>query len=378
MYIYSYNDNKKKDGRKVFYTAVLAILITVLVVENIIILLGNERENYAATRLSSNNSYSYDNTNYSSTNDIPNVIEAVKKATVGISLLQPDNQSIFDINATQKWGLGTGIIVSEKGYILTNQHLAQNVGARIVVTLHDGKSIQGTVIWAEENIDVAIIRVNERNLDVATLGDSEYIQIGEDVIAIGNPLGVEFQGTTTKGIISGLNRTFLFEEDGEKVFMEGLIQTDASINPGNSGGPLVNKSGEIIGINTVKITDAEGIGFAVPINIVKPIIEKLEDEGEFKEGYLGIYAYDKEVIKYIDSNLDIESGIYVATVSKGGPSEKAGIKEGDIITQIDNREINKMTELREYIYSKDVGDTVMLKIRRGQEELDIGVKLIAK
>ena len=132
-----------------------------------------------------------------------------------------------------------------------------------------------------------------------------------------------------------------------------LIQTDASINSGNSGGPLINESGEVIGINTVKITSAEGIGFAVPINIVTPIIEKLDDKGSFREAYLGIFAYDKEIIKYVKSNVNIENGIYITSVTKNGPAEKSGIKKDDIIVSIDGVNIDKVTDLRKYIYSKE-------------------------
>ena len=157
--------------------------------------------------------------------------------------------------------------------------------------------------------------------------------------------------------------------------MEDLIQTDATINPGNSGGPLINTKGEVIGINTVKITDAEGIGFAVPINIIKPIIEKITKTGEFTEAYLGIFAYDKNVIPYLDSSLEFDSGIYVAQVSTDGPSYYSGLKVGDIITKIDERAINKMSELRNYIYTKNVGDEVNLTILRNKREYNVKIKL---
>lgn len=218
---------------------------------------------------------------------------------------------------------GTGIIVSEKGYILTNQHLAQKVGASIIVTLNSGKTLQGKVVWNEKNIDLAIIKVPESGLIPAIIGDANDMAVGEEVIAIGNPLGEEFQGTTTKGIISGLDRTIVFEENEEKIYMEGLIQTDASINPGNSGGPLINARGEVIGINTVKITSAEGIGFALPINIVKNVINSFVLEDKFDEAYLGIYAYDSGAIKYMESKNKFENGIYVVNVDKNGPSRKS-------------------------------------------------------
>ena len=298
-----------------------------------------------------------------------NYVENVLNSTVGISLIKPTGENIFDINVEQKWGIGTGIIVSEKGYILTNQHLAQKRGAKLIVTLNSGKSVQGKIVWTEENIDLAIIKIEEGELKPVILGDSDKLRIGNEVIAIGNPLGAEFQGTTTKGIVSGLDRTIMFEENGEKVFMEGLIQTDASINPGNSGGPLINDSGEVVGINTVKITSAEGIGFAVPINIVKNVIEAYENEDMFIEAYLGIYAYDSQAIRYMDTNNEFDNGIYVVNVEEDGPCWKSGLKRGDIITKIDGIEINKMTKLREYLYSKKPGDKIILNVEDGESKV---------
>ncbi len=369
MYIYSHNDNKSKNGVKLFFTVLLTIFFTVIIIENVIILVGNERQNYIGERLASNNEYrSNSSYNTTSRNVLSQVIDSVKDSTVGISLLKPDGESILDLNVAEKWGMGTGIIVTRNGYVLTNQHLAQNVGAKLVVTLNDGKETQGKVVWNEPNIDLAIIKIDEKNLKAATLGNSANSYVGDDVIAIGNPLGVEFQGTTTKGIISGINRAFTFKENNEEVFMSGLIQTDASINPGNSGGPLINTDGEVIGINTVKLSDAEGIGFAVPINIVKPIIEKLEKTDNFDEAYLGIYALDREMIPYMDSSIKLDSGIYLTKVDKYGPCGKAGLKVGDIITSIDNIEVDRMVELREYIYSKEPGDAVTLKVVDGNEK----------
>lgn len=369
MYIYSHNDNKSKNGVKLFFTVLLTIFFTVIIIENVIILVGNERQNYIGERLASNNEYrSNSSYNTTSRNVLSQVIGSVKDSTVGISLLKPDGESILDLNVAEKWGMGTGIIVTRNGYVLTNQHLAQNIGAKLVVTLNDGKETQGKVVWNEPNIDLAIIKIDEKNLKAATLGNSANSYVGDDVIAIGNPLGVEFQGTTTKGIISGINRAFTFKENNEEVFMSGLIQTDASINPGNSGGPLINTDGEVIGINTVKLSDAEGIGFAVPINIVKPIIEKLEKTDNFDEAYLGIYALDREMIPYMDSGIKLDSGIYLTKVDKYGPCGKAGLKVGDIITSIDNIEVDRMVELREYIYSKEPGDAVTLKVVDGNEK----------
>jgi S1-C subfamily serine protease len=160
--------------------------------------------------------------------------------------------------------------------------------------------------------------------------------------------------------------------------MEDLLQTDASINPGNSGGPLINQLGEVIGVNTVKVTSAEGIGFAVPINIIKPIIAKLEATGGFEEAYLGIYAHDKEVIPYMDSKIEMDRGIYVVSVDQFGPSGKSGLNVGDIITEIDGQEINKMVELRAKIYEKAPGDKIQLTVLSNKKEKTMNVTLGTK
>ena len=380
MYIYSHNDNKRNDKPKIFLAVVLTAFITVVVIENIIILMNNEREDNIAQRLSADRTYyngALQGYSPNSENSASVIIDNMKKSIVGISLLKPEGENIFDINAEEKWGMGTGIIVSRNGYILTNEHLAKTIGAKLVVSLPDGNTTQGRVIWNEKNIDLAIIKIDKKNLDAASLGNSSNLYVGDDVIAIGNPLGIEFQGTTTKGIVSGLNRTFTFEENGKQIFMEGLIQTDASINPGNSGGPLINMSGQVVGINTVKLTEAEGIGFAVPINIVKPIIDKLEKDDKFEEATLGIYAYDKEAIPYMNSKVKLDKGIYVSSIDKYGPCGITDLKVGDIIVSIDNVELNKMTELREYIYSKQPNDEVVLHVIDGEEK-DIKVKLRKK
>ncbi|MEE0866638.1 MAG: PDZ domain-containing protein [Clostridia bacterium] len=193
----------------------------------------------------------------------------------------------------------------------------------------------------------------------------------------GNPIGFEFRRTVTSGIISAKNRTIKIEEKDRQSYMTDLIQTDATINPGNSGGPLIYPNGDVIGINTIKITTAEGIGFAVPINIVKPIIESLKQTGNFEEATIGIYAYDKEVTPYLSNNLinKFSNGIYVAQITPNGPADNGELKEADIITSIDNIELNTMNDLREYIYTKKPNDNVTLKITRGKINKEITIEL---
>lgn len=233
-------------------------------------------------------------------------------------------------------------------------------------------------MWSDSNLDLSIIKINIKGLNYANLGDSNSVKIGENVYAIGNPIGFEFQKTVTSGIISAVNRTLKFEENDKSVYMSNLIQTDATINPGNSGGPLINLDGEVIGINSVKITSAEGIGFAVPINIVKPIIERLKTDGKFEEAGIGIFAYDKNVIPYLNNGVKFENGIYVESISADSPSKNAGLMQGDIITKIDDVSLNKMSDLREYIYRKSPGDEVNLTVLRNRKQLEIKITLVRK
>lgn len=307
-----------------------------------------------------------------------NTLEDTTKCIVGISKLKNKGDSIFESNAAQNLSLGTGTIISDNGYIITNWHLAGNKYSSCYVTLEDGSVYNGSTVWADSDLDLAIVKISANGLSYLNLGDSDNIKIGENVYAIGNPIGIEFQRTVTSGIISGVNRTIKIEEEDNVSYMEGLIQTDASINEGNSGGPLINESGEILGINTIKIESAEGIGFAVPINVIKPVIESFTNTGEFEEAYLGIFAYDKEVVKYLNNDVDFEGGIYVVKIMKDGPVAKTNIKIGDIITKIDGNTVNRMSEIRNYIYRKKPGDTVVLTVARYNQEYEVDVMLNRK
>lgn len=309
---------------------------------------------------------------------IADVVENVTSCVVGISKIKNAGTTVFLKDGTSSLGLGSGVIVSENGYILSNEHVTGSKYSNCYITLENGKTYTASVVWSDSTVDLSIAKINVKNLPYASLGDSDNVRIGEIVYAIGNPIGYEFQRTVTSGIISAVNRTVRIDENGESTYMEDLIQTDATINPGNSGGPLINPDGKIIGINSVKIASAEGIGFAVPINIVKPIIEKYMKEEKFEEASLGIFAYDKEIIPYIDEKIEIQKGIYIAQISLDSPAAKTGLKVGDIITKIDNLELNKMCDLRSYIYTKSPGDEVNLTIYRNRREIQIRVKLGTK
>lgn len=306
---------------------------------------------------------------------IEDVIEKVTSSVVGISKIKNTGSTIFLKDGTTQLGLGTGVIVSENGYILSNEHVTGAKYSNCYVTLENGRNYYANVVWSDSNLDLSICKISVKNLPYATLGDSSNIKVGEAVYAIGNPIGYEFQRTVTAGIISALNRTVRIDENETSTYMEDLIQTDATINPGNSGGPLINLDGNVIGITSVKITSAEGIGFAVPINTVKPIIESYLKENKFEEASLGIFAYDKNVIPYLNERLEATKGIYVAQISLDSVASKTNLKIGDVITKIDDLELNKMCDLRCYIYTKKPGDEVTLTILRNNQEQQIKLTL---
>lgn len=307
--------------------------------------------------------------------EITEVIEKVTSCVVGISKIKNAGSTIFLKDGASQLGLGTGVIVTENGYILSNEHVTGSKYSNCYVTLENGRNYTANVVWSDSSLDLSICKINVKNLPYANLGDSSNVHVGEQVYAIGNPIGYEFQRTVTSGIISATNRTVRIDENDQSVYMEDLIQTDATINPGNSGGPLINLDGNVIGITSVKITSAEGIGFAVPINITKPIIEAYMKEDKFEEATLGIFAYDKNIIPYIDEKAEVTQGIYIGQIALDSNAAKTGLKIGDVITQIDDLKLNKMCDLRCYIYTKKPEDEVNLTILRNNKEQQIKVTL---
>ena len=307
--------------------------------------------------------------------EITEVIEKVTSCVVGISKIKNAGSTIFLKDGASQLGLGTGVIVSENGYILSNEHVTGSKYSNCYVTLENGRNYTANVVWSDSSLDLSICKISVKNLPYANLGDSSNVHVGEQVYAIGNPIGYEFQRTVTSGIISATDRTVRIDENDQSVYMEDLIQTDATINPGNSGGPLINLDGNVIGITSVKITSAEGIGFAVPINITKPIIESYMKEDKFEEATLGIFAYDKNIIPYIDEKVEVTQGIYVGQIALDSNAAKTGLKIGDVITKIDDLKLNKMCDLRCYIYTKKPGDEVNLTILRNNKEQQVKVTL---
>ena len=333
-------------------------------------------DNYTAkkTKLSTIDEQNVESVTEKSTSTA-DMIEKVTKSVCGISKLSNAGGSILSTATETELGLGTGIIVSSDGYILSNSHVTGEKYSTCYVTIEDKDTYTGTVVWSDSGLDLSITKINANDLIVATYGNSGNVRVGETVYAIGNPIGFQFRRTVTSGIVSALNRTVKLEEDGNDVYMSDLIQTDAIINPGNSGGPLINSKGEVIGVNSVKITSAEGIGFAIPIDVVKPVIENFIQKGSFEEANLGLNVYDESVSKYLNLKNRFSSGIYIAQIIKGGPSDGKGIREGDIITKIDDKYVNTINDLRQYVYIKKPGDKVVLNVNMGKYTKEIEVSL---
>lgn len=295
-------------------------------------------------------------------NSINEVAEKVGPAVVGV-----DNNVNTWGGGTALQGSGSGIIFDKSGYIVTNEHVIDGA-TNITVTLPGGKRLPAQVIGSDFRTDLAVLKVNAQNLPVARFGDSSKVRVGDTAIAIGNPLGEEFAGSVTSGVISAVNRKLNVDGKTYKV-----IQTDASINPGNSGGALCNIAGEVIGINTLKKSDAEGMGFAIPINEALPIIQTLMKNGYVSRPYMGIeYQFiDEDTAK----ENDIPSGGYVRRVVRGGAAELAGIRPGDIIVEFGGVKIDKEDALTDAISRHKVGDTVTVKIWRDGRYGNVQVKL---
>lgn len=302
------------------------------------------------------------------------VVKKSIDSVVGINTVSKvTRQSFFGPQSGYVEGIGSGSIVSEDGYIVTNSHVVSDGEAKeINVLFNNGETAPAELVWNDASLDLAIIKVDEnnKNLKAIDIGDSDEIGVGDRVVAIGNPLGFQLQSTVTSGIISGLNRSVSFNTG---VQMDGLMQTDAAINSGNSGGALLNSRGQLIGINTAKAGNSDGIGFAIPINTVKPVIDKIRENGKFDSVYLGITGQSLDYLRqlqYLKDNIKAKSGIYVVSVF----TDDSPINEGDVIKEIDGKPVKDMGALKKLLLAYNLGDTVKLTIERDGKEEEINFK----
>lgn len=303
------------------------------------------------------------------------VVKKSIDSVVGINTVSKvTRQSFFGPQSGYVEGIGSGSIVSKDGYIVTNSHVVSDGDAKeINVLFNNGETAPAELVWNDSSLDLAIIKVdsNNKNLKAIDIGDSDEMGVGDRVVAIGNPLGFQLQSTVTSGIISGLNRSVSFNTG---VQMDGLMQTDAAINAGNSGGALLNSKGELIGINTAKAGNSDGIGFAIPINTVKPVIDTIRKNGKFDSVYLGITGQSIDYLKQMsylkDKDIGTDHGIYVVSVF----SDDDSIKKGDIITAIDGKEVKDMSSLRKILLSYAVGDSAEISLVRDGKEMKVDFK----
>lgn len=306
-----------------------------------------------------------------SKNPIVQIAKEVGPAVVGVSVSVDGKQALGEDAVDRPSGYGTGIIISEDGYIVTNNHVIDNSDS-VKVTLMDDREFPATVVGGDATTDIAVLKIDAAGLTVAAFGDSDQLLVGETVVAIGNPLGSDLAGSVTAGIVSALNR-----EISTNGYSQKFIQTDAAINPGNSGGALVNEQGQVIGINTLKTYLAgyddygvpigtEGIGFAIPINTARPIIEQLMRDGKVERPGIGISCLVDITNAYNPEGAP--DGVTIVEVVKGGPGDQAGIKPNDIITSIEGKETKTVEELTNEIKSHKIGDELSITVWRDGKE----------
>ena len=288
-------------------------------------------------------------------------------------------QSIYGLPADQMpVGVGSGFIFDANGWILTNNHVVDGA-TNLTVQLADGRSFPAKVYGTDTLTDLAIVKIDATGLPTAPLGDSSTLRVGQLAIAVGDPLG-EYPGTVTTGVVSGLGRSI----NDATINLDNLIQTDAAINPGNSGGPLIDESGAVIGVDTAIAGSAQGIGFAIPVNLAKPLMQQAIAGQQLSRPWLGVRYQPLDAGVATRNSLSVSSGAWItsggngAAVESGSPADKAGLKEGDIITAVNGTKIDTSHPLIELIASHAPGETITLSVRRGNADADIQVTLTTR
>ncbi|USY55144.1 trypsin-like peptidase domain-containing protein [Bacillus sp. 1780r2a1] len=319
--------------------------------------------------------------------DTTKAVNQVNEAVVGVVNIQ-QGESFWNESGTDA-GTGSGVIYKKRGnkaFIITNHHVIQGA-KQIEVSLYDGSRVPARTLGSDELMDLAVIEIDAEHVTkIANYGDSDKLKVGEPVIAIGNPLGLQFSGSVTQGVVSGVNRVIPqdLNGDGSPDWQAEVIQTDAAINPGNSGGALINIDGRLIGINSMKISqqEVEGIGLAIPINMARPVVDDLEKYGEVRRPYLGVGTLSlseisgyhlKETLKLPQ---DVVNGVAVLNVANGSPAAKAGLKEYDVIVALDGEDIKDLVGLRKHLYiDKEIGDSMEVTFYRQGKKQTVTVKL---
>jgi len=370
------NDNiimgKAKKSGKNFTRYVAAVLAGMIVGAGIFGTALSFKGNYSKVPQITQNSNSAGATNVSTFLDGSlSVVDIAKKAGPSVvGVVNKKNINTFFGTETQEGG-GSGIIIKEDGYIITNNHVVEG-SKNIDVVLSNGKTYPAKIVGMDSKTDLAVIKIDANGLPAAEIGKSSELEVGELAVAIGNPLGQEFAGSVTAGVISALNRSMNVQ--GRQYT---LIQTDAAINPGNSGGPLVNRNGRVIGINTVKIgaTGIDGMGFAIPIDEAMPIINELLQGKGYIQGRPVVGVVPREITKQMSKMYDLPEGVYVIEVSPFSGAEKAGIQAGDVIIRADGKEILTVDSLNKQRDTHKAGEVMNFEIMRDGKKLNLNVTL---
>jgi serine protease Do len=295
------------------------------------------------------------------------VIQAVEKSSPSVVAIGVNQRIInpfdpFSQPSSRQSTIGTGFVASDKGIIVTNKHVVSDSTIKYSVITKDNKKLEVTKIYRDPNLDLAIIQVNSTDLTPLELGDSSKLKVGQTAIAIGNALG-RFENSVTTGVVSGLGRAVSAGDpfSGETERLDNLIQTDAAINPGNSGGPLLNSAGQVVGVNVATTEGAQNIGFAIPINSVRALIQDFTTNGgNVQRAYLGVrYRLVSRDIALLNQ---VPQGAYIQEIINNSPADKAGIQAGDIITKIDGQPVDTETKISEVIQKKKVGDSVTVEV----------------
>ncbi|MDN3436990.1 trypsin-like peptidase domain-containing protein [Planococcus sp. APC 3900] len=390
-----YNSNDKKTGKRGYFASSFTGLIAGALLVGVILPGVTDAEPETAVGATTTESVSgVQTTSTVVTSDVTEIVEQTNDAVVGVSNLQMAQQNPFSAptatdNEAQEAGAGSGVIYKKDGdtaYIVTNNHVVE--GAEdVMVTLSDGTELDAEVLGTDVWTDLAVLKVPSKSIEtVAEFGDSSVLKAGEPVITIGNPLGLQFSGSVTTGVISGTERLIPIDvnQDGTEDWQSEVLQTDAAINPGNSGGALINAKGQLIGINSMKIAQAavEGIGLAIPINTAIPIIADLETEGAVERPSMGVAILDLAEVpaQYRTGQLglpaEVEGGIVVQSVVEGSGAATAGMEAYDVIVELDGKPVKSILELRQYLYNEtEVGDTLEVKAYRGGELMSFELEL---
>jgi serine protease Do len=382
---------KKGSKGGYFFSGLLGVMIGALIVWLMLpslvgMMPGSETLSDNDSNLSSNKSQQL---SADITTDVTTAVEKAANSVVGVTNIQASSDFLSPSSEGKEAGSGSGVIYKKSGdkaYVITNNHVIEGAN-QIEVTLSDGSKVEAKLLGTDIWTDLAVLEMDASKVTtIAEFGDSDALKQGETVIAIGNPLGLDFSGSVTTGVVSGKDRAIPVDLNGDSQvdWQAEVLQTDAAINPGNSGGALVNLAGQLIGINSMKISQAtvEGIGLAIPVNSVIPVIEDLEEFGEVKRPSMGVTLVDVTNVSAFHQRdtlrlpEEVSTGVVIDKVVDGSASDEAGLKQYDVVVEMDGEKIENMIDLRKHLYNeKEIGDNMTMKVYREGQLMEVTLTL---